>query len=168
LASQFTQGSTKKLDSGSADWLTISIDGADATDVLVQLQDKIFKHTSSKQQDPSAVELVQQLRVQMLGDPSEISDSSVEMLIRQQDYDILPRDYKIDWRIPVLGPINSIVRRVINDEIRRFLFPPLKRQSSLNRQFVDAIQELQEENQLLHLELSKLNKKIATQQSEQS
>lgn len=140
-----------------SNWIHIGIDDEDIKqDMLARLESRIAARQASDAEQPSAVELVQKLRIQMLGDPAEISDSSVEMLVRRQDYDVLPRDYKIDWRFPILGPIHGVVRRLINDEITRFLFPSLKHQSSLNRQLVDAIQELADENQLLRSEITRL------------
>lgn len=147
-------------------WIVLNPQIADAASIEAQIEANLANRNSETRLNPLPEELAAQLRIQMLGDPSQISDSSVETLVRRQDYDALPRGYKIDWRFPIIGPIHAIVRRVINDEICRFLFPPLKRQSSLNQQLVDAIQELQEENQLLRTEISMLNRKITTHGSE--
>lgn len=165
---QSTESPTEESFSPVAEWIHFGIDDQEASHALSQLKKRIAEREDFEQEAQPAVDVVQQLRIQMLGDPSEISDSDVEMLVRLRDYDILPRGYKIDWRIPVLGPIHSIVRRLINDEIVRFLFPSLKRQSSLNRQLVDAIQELAYENQQLRFEVTALQKKLITNPSKSS
>jgi hypothetical protein len=76
--------------------------------------------------------------------------------IRQRDGDIVPRYYAIEWRIPILGPIHAKVRRIINDEIRRYLMPSLRKQSTLNRQMLRALNDLGQENARLRQEIKGL------------
>ena len=88
--------------------------------------------------------LVETLRRQMLP-----SSGSSELRVVRCDCDIIPRDYTIDWRVPILGPIHALVRRLINAEIRRYLMPTLEKQSYLNRQFLQILNDLRDENDRL-------------------
>lgn len=100
--------------------------------------------------DPAAPsEIAARLRVEMLGDPAAG--------IGAEDCEILPHDYVIDHRIPILGPAHSVVRRLINDEIRRYLEPGLLRQSRLNRWFLQEIRRLEAENRRLRDRLAALD-----------
>ena len=78
--------------------------------------------------------------------------------VEQQDCDIIPRDYTIDWRVPILGPIHALIRRVINAEVRRYLMPALERQSYLNREFLRTLSDLREENDRLRRRIAELQR----------
>lgn len=95
--------------------------------------------------------LVDTLRRQMI----QGSERS-EFALAQQDCDIVPRDYAIDWRLPILGPIHALVRRLINAEIRRYLWSALEKQSYLNRQFLRTLNDLREENECLRCTIEEL------------
>ena len=78
-----------------------------------------------------------------------------------QDCDIVPANYVIDWRVPILGPIHAAVRRVIHAELRRFLLPALEKQSHLNRAVLLALAELCQENARLSSDLEQVRQELA-------
>ena len=140
-------------------WLEISDDEIDVADIIHQIRARIAQREGSPlTEDPAAV--AASLRRELGDEPgTESGDESTfgrRLRLRVQDTDIIPRNYVIDWRIPILGPIHSIVRRLINDEIRRFLFPSLDKQSRFNRQILRLVQELAEENRRLRQEVALL------------
>jgi hypothetical protein len=59
-----------------------------------------------------------------------------------RDCDVVPRNYRIDWRLPILGPIHAWIRRIINSEVRRYLVPALEKQSFLNRKTLEMLDTL--------------------------
>jgi hypothetical protein len=73
-----------------------------------------------------------------------------------QEGDIVPENYVIDWRVPVIGPLHAAVRRVIHAEICRFLLPSLVKQSHLNRAVLQTLSDLCRENARLREELERL------------
>ena len=78
-----------------------------------------------------------------------------------QDCDIVPANYVIDWRVPILGPIHAVIRRVIHAEMRRFLLPALEKQSHLNRVVLQALAELCQENARLSSDLELTRQELA-------
>ena len=70
--------------------------------------------------------------------------------------DIVPENYVIDWRVPMIGPIHAAIRRVIYAEIRRSVLPALTKQSHLNRAVLQTLSELCQENARLRQELEAL------------
>lgn len=76
--------------------------------------------------------------------------------LSRYDCDIVPHDYVIDWRIPILGPINSIVRRIINTEVRRYLDISLSKQTRFNENVLRALRYLAQENQHLRQEIKEM------------
>jgi hypothetical protein len=73
-----------------------------------------------------------------------------------QECDIVPDNYVVDWRVPIIGPIHAAIRRVIHAEVRRFLLSALIKQSHLNRALLQAVSQLCEENARLRKELTEL------------
>jgi hypothetical protein len=73
-----------------------------------------------------------------------------------QECDVVPANYVIDWRVPIIGPIHAAVRRVIHTEVRRFVLSALVKQSHLNRAVLQALNELCQENARLRQELAEL------------
>jgi hypothetical protein len=78
----------------------------------------------------------------------------------QDDCDLVPRNYTIDWRTPIMGPIHAAIRRIVNAEIRRYLLPALEKQSFLNRKVLQTLDELARENQALARENACLREEI--------
>ncbi len=93
---------------------------------------------------------------EVIGETRAVAGAEKGLLVQERDCDIVPRHYLIDWRLPVLGPINAAIRRLINAEIRRFLLPALEKQSFVNRQLLQAVKDLAEENERLRLEIEKM------------
>ena len=92
----------------------------------------------------------------MIGDTAKWLASDTPILIHQRDCDIVPRRYVINWRMPILGPIHALVRRLINAEIRRYLLHALEKQSYFNRQILRIVTDLTKENERLRQEIEEL------------
>jgi SAM-dependent methyltransferase len=56
--------------------------------------------------------------------------------------DLLPPDYRIDWRYPVVGPAHAALRRQVNAEVRRYVDPALARQTRLNYRLTELVQRI--------------------------
>jgi len=153
------------LNRNATSWLEFESENVvDTAEIMARIQAEHASRTAESTSDLDVVNLAEQLRLQMLGDPTEVSASGVEMLSNQASYDIMPQGYKIEWRIPIIGPIHGLVRRVINAEIQRFLFPSLLRQSELNRRLIEALEDLATENERLRVELSTVRSNLSTEQ----
>jgi hypothetical protein len=138
----------------SGDWLEISDENIDVEEIMQKIRERIARREGlpTNEQDPAVV--AADLWKEMIGDPTDDSLEGKLASIRPRDCDIVPRNYTIDWRVPIVGPIHAVVRRVINAEIRRYLAPALERQSTLNRQILQVLRELVQENARLHRELA--------------
>ena len=141
----------------SDEWLEIADEDIDVEEIMRQIRERIAEREGSlpsDEVDPAVV--AADLWKEMIGDPSEETARGKLASIRPRDCDIVPRHYEIDWRIPILGPIHAVVRRIINAEIRRYLIPSLERQSSLNRRLLQVLGEVVHENASLREELQEL------------
>jgi hypothetical protein len=141
----------------SDDWLEIPDEEIDVVEIMQKIRTRVAQRgdtVTSEMPDPTAVAVA--LQAEMIGEPVDSSALGRHVSIRQNDCDIVPRHYVIDWRIPILGPIHAVVRRVINAEIRRYLSPSLKKQSHLNRKVLRALRALAEENVHLHRQIEEL------------
>jgi hypothetical protein len=128
-----------------------SIDG---TEVMERIRERMADRGDDPflwetEETPEAV--ARRLRRQMI-------DVDVEngVVIGERDCDIVPRDYVIDWRVPIVGRIHAVVRRIINAEIRRYLSSSLEKQSYVNRQMVRLLGDLAAENKRLRREVEEL------------
>lgn len=134
-------------------WLAISEEGIDADEVtdkvLGCLNQRGFLRNSDTVINPEAT--VGTLWREMIAAPSQSY-----MAVTRQDCDIVPRDYTIDWRVPILGPIHALIRRLINAEIRRYLMPAMEQQSYLNRQLLRTLNDLRKENDRLRRRIDEL------------
>lgn len=141
------------------DWLQISDDGINVNEIMQQIRERIARENNNtpdaEVEDPVAV--ADDLWREMIGTTDELFPNQ-PFPIRQQDCDIIPRHYVIDWRIPILGPAHAIVRRLINAEIRRYLLPTLEKQSRFNRKVRRTLQSLAQENRQLRQELEELRR----------
>jgi hypothetical protein len=140
-------------------WLEISNENIDVAEIKRQIQVRLAKRRETSAvvtEDPASI--ARELWLEIIGDTMGEMDQDKSILLTQRDCDIVPRHYVIDWQIPLLGPINALLRRLINAEIRRFLLPSLEKQSFFNRQMLQAMQALAEENRRLRLELEHLRK----------
>jgi hypothetical protein len=142
----------------SDDWIEIADENISVEEIMRRIQKRVAQRgdvsTSDKEEMPEDV--AQDLWREVIGDVGEESAYYRQVPIRQRDCDIVPRHYVIDWRIPILGPVHTVVRRVINAEIRRYLLPSLKKQSSFNRRVVQALKHLTQENARLRQEIEEL------------
>jgi hypothetical protein len=138
----------------SDSWLEILDDSIDAADVRHRIRERIAARGDlppSWDIDEDPIILADRLRKQMI-DP----DTEDDLPIREGDCDIVPRNYVIDWRVPIIGPIHAVVRRIINAEIRRYLSSSLEKQSYFNRQMLRVLKGLVEENKRLRHKVEEL------------
>ena len=142
----------------SDDWIEVLDDAINAEEIMQQVRERIARRisVSSPEEAENPVTIAEALRAEMIGEPADGSVLGKRSPIRPHDCDIVPRGYVIDWRIPILGPIHALVRRVINAEIRRYLLPSLEKQSQLNRQMLRVLEDLVRENGRLRQEINEL------------
>ncbi len=142
----------------SKDWLDIPDESINAEEIMKRVRAKIAHHSdaSLSEETESPVAIAEALWQEMIGDTAGRSASSNRIPIQRCDCDIVPRYYVIDWRIPILGPIHALVRRTINAEIRRYLLHSLEKQSHLNRQMLQILEDLARENERLRQEIEEL------------
>jgi len=142
------------------DWLEISDEGVNVQEIMRRIRERIARRDgmvfSGDTENPISV--ADALWQEMIEDLSGEQGASPTLSIRRRDCDIVPRHYVIDWRIPILGPIHAVVRRIINDEIRRYLMSSLRKQSSLNRRVVQLLRDLEQENARLRQEIEDLRR----------
>ncbi len=139
------------------DWLEIWDRDIDAQDIMRQIHERMSRRDGDASiegvGDPASI--AQALWQEKLGVPTD--GSSPEWIsIWQRDCDIVPRTYVIGWRMPILGPIHAVIRRIINAEIRRYLLPMLEKQSYLNREMLRGLTDLARENARLRREIERL------------
>lgn len=144
----------------SDDWLEIPDGEIDVTEIMEKIRRRVASREgaiASEAEDPAA--LAEQLWADVIGEPADHSALGNHVAIHPNDCDIVPRHYVIDWRIPILGPIHAVVRRVINAEISRYLSRSLQKQSHYNRKALRALRALAEENARLSREIEELRVK---------
>ncbi len=146
----------------SDDWLNIPDENINAEEIMERVRARMARRSGasltslSDEEGESPVAVAEALWQEMLGDTAGRSASGSHIPIRQRDCDIVPRHYVIDWRIPILGPMHALIRRIINAEIRRYLLPSLEKQSHFNRQVLRILEGLVEENGRLRREIEEL------------
>jgi len=143
------------------DWLEIGDEEIEVEEIMRRIRERLARSGSAallaEENDPAVV--AETLWQETIGETTELAAGGGRISIRQRDCDIVPSYYVIDWRIPILGPLHAVVRRVINAEIRRYLLPSLRQQSTLNRKLLRAVKGLAEENDRLRQEVEKLRGK---------
>ena len=136
------------------DWLEIPDENINAEEIMGRVRARIAHRStaplSEVEEAESPMAVAEALWQEMIG------DAAGHIPTRRRDCDIVPRHYVIDWRIPVLGPIHALLRRIINAEIRRYLLPSLEKQSHFNRQMLRMLKGLVEENERLRREIKEL------------
>jgi len=144
-------------------WLEIPGEDSSAQEIMRRVRARIASSTQEKpiedgedlaDEDPASVAHI--LWQEMIGPQAAHIDRDAGEQIRARHCDIVPRDYTIGWRIPILGPIHAMVRRIIHAEIRRYLMPSLEKQSAFNREVMRLLEELVQENERLRQELDAL------------
>ncbi len=135
------------------DWLEISDDEIDVQEIMRKIRESLERRQGADFLDPAEIALsTKQFFIDELQDVSGLGS---DVRLRLRDCDITPRHYVVDWRIPILGPLHAVVRKLIDAEIRRFLFPSLQQQSMFNRKVLKALQALARENAQLRQDLAR-------------
>ncbi len=138
-------------------WLEIADQDIDVKEIMQRIRERAARHyRDSLPEGERPEDVAEDLWNATIGDGEGESLLSEWVSIRLSDCDIVPRQYVIDWRIPILGPIHSVIRRVINAEIRRYLSPSLKKQSHFNRKVLRALRGLARENARLRQQIKAL------------
>ena len=137
-------------------WLEIPGEDSGAEELVRRVRARIASNPQDDGEAPASV--AHSLWQEMIGAQAEHGDRGAGEQIRSRHCDIVPRDYTIGWRIPILGPIHALVRRIINAEIRRYLMPSFEKQSAFNREVLQMLEELAQENERLRQELDALRK----------
>lgn len=140
----------------SEGWLEITDEGVDAEEITRQIHERVAHH-SDLLSPGKAESIAHSLWKEMIESGTDKSVSRT-ILISQRDCDIVPRQYVIDWRTPILGPIHAAIRRIINAEIRRYLASALEKQSHFNRQTLRILENLSQENARLRQEIEQLKR----------
>jgi hypothetical protein len=140
------------------DWLDIPDENIDAEEIMERIRTRITHRGSAflskETEDP--VTIAEAFWQEMIGDATGVPARRNHVPIQQRDCDVVPRHYVIDWRVPILGPIHALVRRIINAEIRRYLLLSLEKQSYFNRQMLRILKDLIKENKHLRQEIKEL------------
>lgn len=140
------------------EWLEVGDERIDAGEMMRRVRERMESREPGGPgkggQDPLAV--AEAVRREVIGEP--LFDTSLYggTSIWDHDCDLVPHDYVIDWRMPLIGPAHALIRRVINDELRRYLDRSLDKQSHLNRQVLHVLQALVDENARLRREIEAL------------
>jgi hypothetical protein len=142
----------------SNEWLEIRDQEISVQEIMQRIRERIGERETSDPgtRDTEAESLAEDLYHEMLGQAMEGTALQRRVRLWRNDCDIVPRHYAIDWRVPVLGPLHALVRRVINAEIRRYLYRSLEKQSHFNRQVLEAVETLARENAALCEEIEAL------------
>lgn len=144
----------------SDDWLEIPDENIDAEEIMRRIRERMMCRgaaTPSDQAESPEV-IVEALWREAFGDTAGSSAFDKRVSIWQRECDIVPRHYVIGWRMPILGPIHALVRRIVNAEIRRYLLSALQKQSTFNLEILQMLQELAQENERLHQEVEELRR----------
>ncbi len=125
-------------------WLETSDENVNVEEIIRQIKERVASRCGTTPPDEEK--------------PEAVAETLWKETIGDRVWDIVPRYYVIDWRKPILGPIHAMVRRIINAEIRRYLFPSLVKQSRFNRQTQRALESLSQENVRLRQEVEELRR----------
>ena len=142
------------------EWIQIAGEDVDVEAIMRQIRERIARRQGlAAPGEAGRQEIAGDLWREMIGEAAapEAAETVWGRLaaIRPRDCDIVPRYYTIDWRVPILGPLHALVRKVINAEIRRYLSSTLEKQSHWNRQVLQVLKGLARENALLRQELAR-------------
>lgn len=140
-------------------WLEIPGEEVNVREIMQRIRERIAARGSREsrnlpEENPEA--LVVSLWEEIIGEPSHLGAFPLSL----RECDIVPRGYTIQWRVPILGPIHALVRRIINAEIRRYLLPALEKQSTVNRKIRLLLKDLIQENARLRREVEELRERL--------
>lgn len=142
------------------EWLRFVDDQVSVQEIMLKIRERLAQRNHEELKDNPET-LSEMLWHEMLG-PVEEEATQKRIPLRQDECDIVPRHYVIEWRIPILGPLHALVRRIINDEIRRYLMPSLQRQSNFNLKVLRSLRGLAQENAQLRQQLAELTTLLDT------
>jgi hypothetical protein len=140
------------------DLIEIHDDEIDVQDIMRQIRANIARRKGEpvEETELDPVALSRELWESAIGETARFQQQIDNIPLTHHDCDIVPRNYVIDWYIPILGPIHSLVRRVINAEVRRYLDASLNKQTRFNENVFRALRYLAQENYNLKRELEEL------------
>ncbi|MGB9888496.1 MAG: hypothetical protein ACPLTQ_02370 [Anaerolineae bacterium] len=142
-------------------WLEIPDEDIDVQEIMRQIRQRIAAREGvSAESNDEPVAIATSLWEEVIGDRITL----ISFPLSQRECDIVPRGYTIEWRVPVLGPIHALVRKIINAEIRRYLLSALEKQSTFNRKVRRVLINLVRENTLLRQEVEELRRKLGQDQ----
>lgn len=142
----------------SNDWLEIADEHIDVEKIMGEIRQRLGRQGEISA-DGTPVQVANDLWKDIIGDVNAPLLAN-RIPIRPQDCDIVPRNYKIEWRIPFVGHIHAVIRRIIDNEIRLFLYPSLDKQTRYNRRALWVLRSLMEENMRLRNDLEALREEI--------
>jgi hypothetical protein len=148
----------------SESWLEIGDPDLDAQEIERKIEARIAQRERGGPLVASDnVELALGRHVADSSDQATLSDEAACDRVSRwlEDCEVVPANYVIDWRVPIIGPIHAAIRRVIHAENRRSLFPALGKQSHLNRAVLEALVELCQENARLCRDLEQVRRELA-------
>ncbi len=147
----------------SGDWLEIPDGAIDTQAVVRRVLERVARHSRDVQcgRLDELVATVDAIWTEVIAEPTSAREEDSEVLVNLDDCDVVPRHYTIGWRAPIVGPIHAIVRRIIYAEVRRYLGPALERQSTMNRQLLQAVRSLTQQNARLREEIQSLREQAA-------
>ena len=142
------------------DLIIIRDDQIDVQNIMRQIRANIARRKGEALADDGIdpIALSRDLWEEMIGEAARVRQATDPLPLSHYDCDIVPRNYVIDWHIPVLGPIHSIVRRLINAEMRRYIDASLSKQTRFNETVLSAMRQLAQENYRLRQEIEEMRK----------
>jgi hypothetical protein len=149
----------------SDDWLEIPDEDINVAEIMRNVRERIERRSGEvgpAQLEPSSV--ADALWKEMVDDGDGVPGEEGAAAIRQLDCDVVPRHYRIEWRLPIVGPVHAVVRKLINAEIRRYLMPSLERQSTLNRKVRRKLRQVEKENADLRRQIDELRGHLLNQE----
>lgn len=145
-------------------WLEIPGEDVNVQEIMRQIRQRIAAREAEKtgRVEEELTSVAASLWEEMIGEQSGIGAFPLAL----KECDIVPRGYTIEWRVPLLGPIHAIIRRIINAEIRRYLLSSLEKQATFNRKVRHILRDLIQENALLRQEIKELRQALERDQQE--
>jgi hypothetical protein len=149
------------------DLIVVSDADINVQEIMRQIRANIArrKGDAAEQLEVNPVTVSEELWEDTIGEAARFQEQVGRVGLTRYDCDIVPRNYKIEWIHPILGPVHAVVRRIINAEIRRYLDASLSKQTFFNENVLQALQSLVAENLSLQQELQELRSARDSDQS---
>jgi len=123
------------------EWLEIRNEYIDGQALIDEIEHRLKTRQSTDAAE--LAEIVRGVRERVIGLPLfKFTWEGESFSFWENDCDIVPHYYVIDWRMPILGPINAFIRRLIHAEVKRYLLPALTKQTHFNRQVVQVLDKI--------------------------